>query len=363
MQKDMHYYGTFALALAAGLKADICQIIATASQYVDDNAHQEVIDLADGGCIDVVATAHTMSDVQNIERDDQRRVWAPFHFLPGCEGNSLLERLICRKNSEVAQKVVAHNLSYADAAFAVELVGVTAHVYADTFSHYDFAGISSPYNAVKAESIQLDSSLPPESKASLQSKAISFLDKDWAKAKTIFTSVEGDVAQDLTGYLGHAGAATYPDQPYLKWSYTNAETNEVLSHDNPATFLEACQALYTMFRTFAEARPELTTAKPVKSFDDIKAQVVTILNTPKEMDERSTLWQDAALQGAFTGSAENIPPYDGDSWNSQVESLSGAIPNDLEQLSVYRFHQASEVHRTHVLRILLPHGDYRVHLA
>ena len=361
MQKDMHYYGTYALALAAGLKADICQTIATASQYVDDNASQEVINLADGGCIDVVATAHTMTAIQNVERDDQRRVWAPFHFLPGCQGNSLLERLICRKNSDVAQRAVAYNLSFAKEAFAVELIGVTAHVYADTFSHYDFAGISSPYNAVTEGSIQLDSDLPPENKASLLGKAANFLTKDWAKAKTIFTSVEGDAAQDLTGYLGHAGAATYPDQPYLKWSYANAETKEVLTHDNPATFLEACQALYTLFRNFAAARTDLCTGKAVKSFDEIKAQVEAILNSPKEMDDRSVLWQEAASQGAFTGSAENIPPYDGDSWNSQAADSKGKIPNELEKQSFYRFHQASEVHRTHVMRVLLP--QYGVHLT
>ena len=38
MQVDMHYYGTYAMARAAGLKADVCKIIATAAEFVDDNA-------------------------------------------------------------------------------------------------------------------------------------------------------------------------------------------------------------------------------------------------------------------------------------------------------------------------------------
>ena len=36
MQLDMHYYGTYAMARAAGLKPQVCITIATASQFVDD---------------------------------------------------------------------------------------------------------------------------------------------------------------------------------------------------------------------------------------------------------------------------------------------------------------------------------------
>jgi len=36
MQEDMHYYGTYAMARAAGLKAAHAKVIAYAAQYVDD---------------------------------------------------------------------------------------------------------------------------------------------------------------------------------------------------------------------------------------------------------------------------------------------------------------------------------------
>ena len=38
MQVDMHYYGTYALARAGGFGKEDSRIIATASQFVDDNA-------------------------------------------------------------------------------------------------------------------------------------------------------------------------------------------------------------------------------------------------------------------------------------------------------------------------------------
>ena len=36
MQLDMHFYGVYALARAAGLKPETAEIVACASQFVDD---------------------------------------------------------------------------------------------------------------------------------------------------------------------------------------------------------------------------------------------------------------------------------------------------------------------------------------
>ena len=63
MQLDMHYYGTYAMARTAGLSPKICNIIATSSQYVDDNAARSHIEFEDGGRIDSQATAHHVSNI------------------------------------------------------------------------------------------------------------------------------------------------------------------------------------------------------------------------------------------------------------------------------------------------------------
>ena len=107
MQLDMHYYGTYALARAAGLTPKACQIIATAAQFVDDNAASYHIEFQDGGRIDSQATAHHPSSVaRNLDPADQRRVWVPFHFLPGNDGQTFPERLLCRKDSPIAKAMV-----------------------------------------------------------------------------------------------------------------------------------------------------------------------------------------------------------------------------------------------------------------
>lgn len=49
MQIDMHYYGTYAMALASGITRNAAKVIATAAQFVDDNAAKNSIEFRDGG--------------------------------------------------------------------------------------------------------------------------------------------------------------------------------------------------------------------------------------------------------------------------------------------------------------------------
>ena len=86
MHIDFHYYGTYALARAAGLNREAAQVIATAAQFVDDNVALRHVDFQDGGRIDQEPTAHHLIDFANNDPRDQRRVWVPFHFLPGKSG-------------------------------------------------------------------------------------------------------------------------------------------------------------------------------------------------------------------------------------------------------------------------------------
>ena len=140
MQIDMHYYATYAMARAAGIEPDDARIIATSAQFVDDNIAQSYVEFRDGSRIDQEATAHHPINLSNRDDRDQRRVWVPFHFIPGNVGDGYTERLKCRMDSPVVRELRDHHLTYADRGFALHLLGITAHVYADTFSHYGFSG-------------------------------------------------------------------------------------------------------------------------------------------------------------------------------------------------------------------------------
>ncbi|HYE41703.1 MAG TPA: DUF6765 family protein [Ramlibacter sp.] len=361
MQIDMHYYGTYCLALAAGLKPEVCKTIATASQYVDDNASSKKVNLANGALIDVIATAHTTVQLQNLNDDDQRLVWVPFHFLPGAQGDSLMQKLVCVTDSPIAQQAIKYNLSWANAPFAVELVGVTAHVYADTFSHYGFSGISSPLNKVHAESIALDENLDPEIRNYITGKAAKFFGGRFGNLVSRFGALQGAVAERASDALGHGSVATYPDRPYLKWQFDYEEGNASSGwRENPATYLAGCRALHDLFRQFAALRPDLK-ASDGKDFDAIAERVNTILRSQLKSDGRIQAWTDAVNEGVFDNAKGGIPAYEGDAWTKTIDGLEGKNVENLGELSPYRFHQAAEIHRTHVLRVLLPANG--VHIA
>lgn len=70
MQEDIHYYGTYAMARAAGLRVEHAKIIAYAAQYVDDFTANNSEVHEDGGMFETVATAHTNSEaIQNAVAD------------------------------------------------------------------------------------------------------------------------------------------------------------------------------------------------------------------------------------------------------------------------------------------------------
>jgi len=63
MQIDMHFYGVYALARAAGLNPEEAHTVAYASQFVDDATRTDTEDHEDGGKMRAIATAHSGGQV------------------------------------------------------------------------------------------------------------------------------------------------------------------------------------------------------------------------------------------------------------------------------------------------------------
>ena len=180
MQTDMHFYGTYVLARAAGLLPDHAKTLAYAAQFVDDSTQQDSEPHQDGGLLYGIATAHHDHQCvinRTVQPDEQRRVWVPFHFLPGGDGESLGEKLLCVKDSQIAREMLEHHAEKAlDQPFGFELLGIAAHVYMDTFSHYGFSGISSEYNKVDEDSLKLIGVKNKEMEQYLLDKMGAFID-------------------------------------------------------------------------------------------------------------------------------------------------------------------------------------------
>ena len=359
MQIDMHYYGTYAMARAAGLTPEAAKIVATAAQFVDDNAQKETIEFKDGGRLDAEATAHHAFNFKNIDREDQRKIWVPFHFLPGNQGSSYTERLVCRMNSPILGDMLKFTLSQVEQKeqFALQLIGIAAHVYADTFAHYGFSGISSRRNKIDGNSFEF-SGLSPEMEDYIEMKADKFRE-NYPKEEGLLANVKSWFAETFSGALGHGAAVTFPDRPYLVWKfdYEYPETTPSPLRNNPETFLQGAHALHEFFSQVAKTNPEFAGGNQMK-FSAIELEVKAIIEKEGKKKKRILAWQNAARQGALFEPAGPIPAYNADSWLNQRSQLKRRKnSSDARNTAFFRFYQAASVYRVHLLRHVLPdHG-------
>ena len=170
MQIDMHFHATHAIALLAGLPAEEALIVATAAQYVDDADFHNSDKNSEGEMMFAICTGHhplgsydmfghvRSATISHVLSEAHRQVWVPFHFLPGNEGETLEEKLLCVKNSPIANQLFKHYIARSDETrkkkpYYWHLLGIASHVYLDTFSHYGFSGIASDMNKVQGDSI------------------------------------------------------------------------------------------------------------------------------------------------------------------------------------------------------------------
>lgn len=348
MQVDMHYYGTYAMARAAGITEEDASVIAYASQFVDDLTRYDSGQHPDGGLLFGITTSHSpkatwIDNAADVKKDnaEQRRIWIPFHFFPGGKGESFQEKILCCKDSALVNEMLNNHLTHgATKKFSLELVGIAAHVYMDTFSHYGFSGMSSELNSVTPYSIKCTST-PCESVFSYITDKLE---------KTI-----GLAAEVGSESLGHAGAATFPDRPFLSWEIeflTPRPDGEIKSErNNPQTYLEGCEKLHSFFCRFAEQRYPAGTVT-AKKFAEIKDEVQKILAFEGNGEQRCLQWLASPLASA-------APAYIPEIWEDEkrriFEKLS--VSKDGIDTHSYRFHQAAAYHRYYVLKDLLPaHG-------
>jgi hypothetical protein len=363
MQTDMHYYGVFFLAYTAGLNPQTAHTIAYASQFTDDSLEDHVErNPKEGAAIMAEETAHHALDMENLEPEDQRFIWVPFHFLPGNTGASYHERLICRKDSAVAQEMLEHYLDNCQVSFAPQLFGIAAHVYADTFAHYGFSGVASKLNLAGRESLSYSIA-----KKGVQKYVDKKMNKFWDRFKDSLdmavTNLTGSIAGNWTGGLGHAAAATLPDRPFINWELKYQSPDFTVkppeTRSNPDTYLEACEKLHSLFRRFALRRQDLSVEGQYIDFGQMRSGLSKVIRFEGNKEKRIGRWQKLWRDGDFTeqaGGAENaIPSYVPDDWHLQRESFKRMrAPKTMLKKKVYGFYQAASFHKHYVLRELLP---------
>jgi hypothetical protein len=354
MQTDMHYYATYAMARSAGFREDIARTIATAAEYVDDSDEVKVT-TKDGFKIHSEPTAHHPVNLPaNIDPADQKRTWVPFHFIPGGKGATLEEKLVCQTDSEIARKVIENTLSSVslERRFSVPLLGILAHSYVDTFSHYGFSGIASRVNLVDPDSFKFECSTAL--KAALPTRINDFLAK----------YAIGPFANSIVR-LGHGSVATYPDQPFLTWEFTYSDPKRPSGRrENQKTFLAGCRRLH---ETFVDARKCFSNAHDedaaYRSFPEMEAAVKEVLAVEGDDKARTAAWQKVCTAGRVYRTAHPIPAYNPGLFTQDLKALHTYDQKFATTTLVFHFLEAADFHRDFMLNKLLPQYGINIESA
>ena len=389
MQKDIHYDGTYAIARAAGLKPKDAKIIAYSAQFVDDSTHTDSKEHEDGGLIYGVATAHhtTQAVFDTILHGTigQRRMWVPFHFYPGNEGDSLSKRLICRKDGLLVNEMFDNHINRTreNLPYILHLIGIASHVYIDTFSHYGFSGLSSRNNEVDQSTFDFPKE-KNEKKKEIDTYRENFNKKykkefhrkNWRRSVNkqnflgriadSYPRLAGWLSSQVTGALGHGSVATCPDLPFLEWNFKYEKNKQsVEKRDNPKTFLEGCEKLYKKLIKFSHLYYQNEQIK-YRDFSEIKETIREILShrssIEKGANERVYKWKEAIESKKIfdiNANQEEFLNYDEEEWRLQKDKFFKELASSDEavNLDVYKFHQASDYHRHYTIKQLLPkHG-------
>lgn len=356
MQIDFHHAVTYAVARMSGFPNNDADIISYAAQYVDDSVTDGFIEFGNGMRYQRFSTAHPTKDIQNATNNNANaQSWQSFHFLPGNAGrgngervDDILyeERMICLPDSPVAKAMMAAVIASRAAPWGLHRLGIAAHVFVDTFAHQEFVGLNHHLNDVSDD----------------------------------IRTLAGHPLQCLTlcPPVGHGKVDTYPDRPYLAWSYTNSRGKQII-RNNAEIFTEAAVRLFEEFKRYQVGDSTAVVPQMLKADQDTLKVMFETLTSDDEND-RHQKWINAIESGRFSfGSAS--PKYDGSgtaSWKfkalgqSYIEWFANKVKEDVRDevgLSVnikadhadtflssdYKlFHDAARTHRHQMITTVFP---------
>ncbi|THB78314.1 MAG: hypothetical protein D3926_13400, partial [Desulfobacteraceae bacterium] len=190
--KAFHFNGIQAILTDIGVDIEQANMIASASQAVDDFTDEQLIVFDDGKLYNPVVTAHKSLDPDNLDSRDASNVWMPFHFFPDHDG-------VCRPETDNVRKLV----NYVKKKIADERVleteknlyiGILLHILVDTYTHQDFMGLHCRHNDIS----RLDD------------------EDEWNLT----------LLPNALPAIGHGEALTYPDDMWRRWSYKDSRDEE-----------------------------------------------------------------------------------------------------------------------------------------
>lgn len=339
MQKDFHYNVIRVLAEKAGFKAEEAQIIAYASQYVDDATEYSPIKLPKyvkydferlkDNIFDPICSAHKgLQFLGDFKKSVQMKIYFSFHFLPPeIYTNQKMYSYITEPNSNFGKALMnkaIENFNSKENSRTYKLIalGIAIHTYADTWAHQGFSGRkSSTENNV--EDIKL------------------WLDKEWDNLNAI-----NRVRNSLLPEIGHAEAYHYPDLPYLNWEYKKGkDKSKKVTRNNLDIYIDAVENIYNYLSNVSP--------QPSSNLSKIKPQLIKGLSyIEDDYEKRAEKYQKLFPEIGFH--------YNPDDWKNEVlntepkEFSTDILSSEKPEYKWLIFHKAALNQRNFVIERIKP---------
>jgi hypothetical protein len=345
MQIDFHHTVTYVTARLAGFKHGQADIIAHAAQYVDDATSSGPVYFENGAIFSRISSAHEMVDVRNLQKLANQQAWLPFHFLPGNDGlgpgqnpeGSFVRKIICKPDSPIARKMVRQAILDQDKPYGLHRLGVTLHVYADTWAHQNFAGLHHEINEVED---------PVETGSS-------------GVFDSVGDRIKLDMIDDIAPALGHGRAYVLPDMPFLAWKYKNGHGEEIRRH-NTDEFCEAADQLCRAMQQYRERDPNFS-APGIGNKDMHRIQDLFGAIKKENAEKRHRDWLQSIREGVFSFGSEEVfyagksdGSWKGDALGTSEDQRQYPWKKHFLESNWKLFHDAIQVHRLYVVHDLLP---------
>ncbi len=354
MQIDGHHTLTYVVARIAGMNHTCADKLAYCAQYVDEATNSEPIRFQNGAMFERISSAHKMLDYRNGNDLANHLAWIPFHFLPGNDGlesidvpnGGFIKRLVCKPDSPVARDMLRSVAKYRQSPIGLYMMGIAMHVYADTFAHQGFAGVSHKINDVyNIESDDNNHNLLDRVKNNILNWSISSVSP-----------------------LGHGPALSFPDRPYVSWSYEDHEGNHI-KRNNTKDFLQAANQMYKAIKCYLEEDESMNLDQQNDMPQEKLSLIEQALKEFKDEDgeERHKKWLKWISEGKF-----GFDPVDlkfivngKESWKeiARGKAVASPLSSDLITYSYNEnfltsdwkyFHDALKSYRLDIIRDVLP---------
>lgn len=350
MQIDFHHAVTYILARWAEFSKKEARTIAHAAQYVDDATFHGPLYFEEGQIFFRTASAHEPLSWENGKPDDNVLTWVPFHFLPGNGGHAansddippFADRMVCLKNSIVAQDMVNSFLNMEHDEESLHRLGIIIHVYADTWAHAGFAGIRNEINTIKT----IDDKDPETG----------VLNRLKNKFGDLFEEVQSKFLDNFP--LGHAAALTFPDLPFNNWSYTN-HAGKTIERENYVEFIDASKEIIKTLRRFRNGNPNAHQQGLDGQQEEILLSGFLAIND-NDAYLRHKEWLRRIRSGEVPGAEDAELDYFPTGRNSWMNQALGQADIDVIDGETTFHYQEGFLHTDWVLfhRALIAHKDY-----